>query len=304
MKLTSLALWTLALAALHLGGCVDQEPTAPAPEPLDAPVDPYGDNEGALSAQAVTKLAFGASSGVAYQAGQAAQWQFDAAKGGQFIVDISTYAKGVPLFGALERQTGSGWMAVKSAAGVSTLQVSLTPTSDATYRLSVTGGKTKQSIYAKLSCIKGICALPQCPATPSLQAAQALGQLKRAVGSLQSGGQLKGVLYTSESDFPVELKALSGSDKKGPVEATELLQALGLAPTTAVDLTWSPAKFFVGLQNSGMAPEHVQLLQQALASQAAQWRVLRVGKVQVHLWLLGRTACGALVGLKTTLIET
>jgi hypothetical protein len=294
----------LALAALHLGGCVDQEPIAPAPEPLDAPVDPYGDNEGALSAPTPTKLAFGASSGVAYQAGQTAQWQFDAAKGGQFTIDISTYAKGAPLFVALDRQVGSGWTAVKSAAGVGSVQVGLTPASDGSYRLSVTGGKSKQSIYAKLSCVKGICALPQCPANPSLQAIQALGQLKRAVGTLQSGGQLKGVLYTSESDFPVELKALSGTDKKGPVEPAELLQALGLAPTTAVDLTWNPAKFFAGLQNSGMAPDHVQLLQQALANQASQWRVLRLGKVQVQLWLVGRTACGALIGLRTTLIET
>lgn len=304
MKLTSFALWTLALVALYFGGCVDQEPTGPAPEPLDAPVDPYGDNEGALSTQTATKLAFGATSGVTYQAGQTAQWQFDAAQGGQFSVAISTYAKGVPLFVGLERQGVGGWTTVNSAAGVSSVQLGLTPTSNGTYRLSVTGGKSKQSIYAKLSCIKGICALPQCPTSPSLQAEQALGQLKRALGSLQVGGQLKGVLYTSESDFPLELKALSGMSKQGPVQAAELLQALGMAPTTAVDLTWNPAKFFAGLQNSGMAPANVLLLQQALAGQASQWRVLRVGKVQVHLWLLGRTACGALVGLKTILIET
>lgn len=316
MKPTSIALLILALGALNLGGCVDREPTpTPTPEPWDAPVDPYGDTEGALSADAAAKLSFGVTSGQAHQAGQSAQWLFDAAKGGQFTIAVSTYAQGVPLYAALERYSGGGWKLVGSAAGVSSLQVGLTPGSDGSYRLSVSGGKAKQLVYAKLLCVKGICALPQCPTSPTLLAAQALGQLKRAVGSLQSGGQLKGVLYSSESDYPVQLVALVGAGKgttaggisgatDSAIAASELLQALGLPATTKVDLAWTPAKFWTGLQFSGMSPAQVALLQGALSSQANKWQVLRLGAVQVQVWLLGRSPCGALVGLRTTVIET
>ncbi len=98
MKAKFLSFWmvlSVALSALQLGGCVDQEPPVPEPEPLGTPIDPYGDHEAPLSAAGPLALAFGATQGLPYQAGQAAQWQFAAAKGGQFALQVATYAKGV-----------------------------------------------------------------------------------------------------------------------------------------------------------------------------------------------------------------
>lgn len=289
-------------AALAFAGCAAQEPD-PSP-PVEGPVDPYGDGELFLSAPQAPPLTFGATAGQPYKPSAPAQWQFQVAATGQFAIAVSTYAKYVSLYAVLQRQSGARWVTAKTASGLGAAQLQLQPSSQGTYRLLVHGGKPGQQIYAKLACIKGICAIPACPAAPAVAAAQALAQLQKAVGALQSGGKLKGVLYTSESDQPVELIGLPSGQGAGAVKAQELLQALGQPATTAVDSSWTVAKFYKGLANSGMSQAHVQLLQAALLDQAPQWTVLRTGKTQVHVWLVGRTACGALVGLHTVVTET
>ncbi len=300
----SLLLLLFAVASLAFGGCAAQEPDPPAPQPVEGPVDPYGDGELFLSAPQAPPLSFGTTSGQTFKPNAPAQWQFQVAATGQFAVAVSTYAKYVSLYAVLQRQSGARWITAKTASGLGAAQLQLQPSSQGTYRLLVHGGKPGQQVYAKLACIKGICELPACPAAPAVAASQALAQLQKAVGSLQSGGKLKGVLYTSESDQPVDLFSLPGGAGAGKVTAPELLQALGQPAATAVDTSWTTAKFYTGLANSGMPLTHVQMLQGALLDQAQQWTVLRIGKTQVHVWLVGRTACGALVGLHTVVVET
>lgn len=294
----------LAAAALGATACAAQEPDPPVASPVEGPVDPYGDGELFLSAPNVANLVLGTTAGQPYQATKPAVWQFQAAPTGQFAIGVSTYAKYVGLYAVLQRQVGARWVTAKTASGMGTAQLQLQPTSLGSYRLLVHGGKPGQLIYAKLACLKGVCAIPLCPSSATATATQALAQLQKAVGTLQSGSKLKNVLYTSESDQPVDLVSLAAAPATGAVLPQQLLQALGQPDTTPVDSSWTPTKFYAGLVNSGMPAAHVQLLEQTLVGQAGQWTVVRTGKVQVHVWLVGRTACGALVGLHTVVVET
>lgn len=119
-----------------------------------------------------------------------------------------------------------------------------------------------------------------------------------------------GLLFISESDYPLEPVVVASPGSPGPVAAA-LLQYLGLPPETPVQ-EQSLAYFLRNhtRQDPGFSLEKLERarqfnhLQQVLEQELRDIKVYRVGQIQVQAFVLGRDARGQLSGLKTTLIET
>jgi Nuclease A inhibitor-like protein len=121
-------------------------------------------------------------------------------------------------------------------------------------------------------------------------------------------GLAAGLLVTSESDYPLEAFRWSGP---GPLTAEGLRAHLGLpagTPAARCDL----AAFFASqsqVRDEG-SPEGLAhaarfaALGRRLNELLAEAACYRVGTVEVRLFLVGRDATGATVGLSSTLIET
>ncbi|MGV3642118.1 MAG: nuclease A inhibitor family protein [Adhaeribacter sp.] len=119
-----------------------------------------------------------------------------------------------------------------------------------------------------------------------------------------------GLLFISESDYPLEPVVVASPGWSGPV-ADALLQHLGLPAGTPVqeqDLAYFLRNHT--RRDAGFSPERLERarqfghLQQVLEQELRDIKVYRVGQIQVQAFILGRDARGQLAGLKTTQIET
>ena len=117
-----------------------------------------------------------------------------------------------------------------------------------------------------------------------------------------------GLLVTSESDYPFEPFRWPGP---GPLTPETLLAHLGLPPATPVELG-DVERFFKSqsaVRDAG-SPEgrthaaRFAALGRRFARLLTERSLYRVGAVEIQIFLTGRDAEGAIVGLRSTLIET
>ncbi|MEZ4459526.1 MAG: nuclease A inhibitor family protein [bacterium] len=118
----------------------------------------------------------------------------------------------------------------------------------------------------------------------------------------------RGVWFTSESDYPFDPVLVAGA---GDILADDaaLAEALGATgPIQAVDASEWFARYTVVSPDDD--PYYVEQarnigrIQRSIEAQLTDVRVLRVGEVQVHIFVVGRTSCGDVAGVHTISIET
>lgn len=117
-----------------------------------------------------------------------------------------------------------------------------------------------------------------------------------------------GLLVPSESDFPFE--PFRWPDP-GPFTPEALIAHLGLPPGTPVEIR-ELDRFFAPLtvvrewhdDSQRATTARFALLRDLLHDQLADVVVYRVGQIRIAVVIAGRASTGAIVGLRTTLIET
>jgi hypothetical protein len=129
-----------------------------------------------------------------------------------------------------------------------------------------------------------------------------------AVAALKEAAE--GLTFPSESDYPVEPFVLPGTATV-PVEAEPVLQALGhetTAPVRTPPLTrfFHPATAEQDWHNDEerATARRFQELVSTLKEHLSDIKVLKVGKVQSDVYVVGKTASGDLAGVKTKVVET
>ena len=117
-----------------------------------------------------------------------------------------------------------------------------------------------------------------------------------------------GLLFMSESDYPFEpvrwldqteltpdaVRRLTGSDESAPIETQSVNDLFRPAATEA---DWKNAQQLA-------AARRYQALVGWLQDNLADVRVYRIGRVQIDVYIVGRSAAGSWIGLKTRVIET
>jgi hypothetical protein len=129
--------------------------------------------------------------------------------------------------------------------------------------------------------------------------------LQRALGTLTEG-----LTFPSESDYPFEFveRPSTGS---GAITVAAFRTAFGVAATQAVEVRSLEQVFsWIATERPDMTDEERALarryaaLRDALTANLQDVQVFRYGTIQVQVYLVGRTRCGAIAGLKTVSIET
>jgi hypothetical protein len=287
------SLTALTLLAL-VSGCVDTLPTA-------AETAAYDTQAGALTAPA-KPLPYGAAISQTAKTNQALQWTWAAPANGTFVVKVSNWKK-APMLAKLQRLVmGGAWQNLQTKACTGSCELGVTPSSAGAYRLDLSGASSGLSVTAALTCQKGACLAPvaattSCPATPQLAATAAKQGVTKNVLPWA-----KGLLWMSESDYPFDAVGLPSTAKGAPTSA-ELIAALGLPATTPSEV-WPTDKLYSGLVAQGKDAGLVKAIRSAVEAQGTGFTVIRVGTIQVQIYVVGRSSCGALVGLHTVSIET
>ncbi|MGE0784181.1 MAG: nuclease A inhibitor family protein [Sandaracinaceae bacterium] len=115
--------------------------------------------------------------------------------------------------------------------------------------------------------------------------------------SSQIGTAAAGMWFTSESDYPLTAVTFAT-----PQTTSTILPTLGLPPSTPVE-TQTVDRFFtqLGYSNDEAA---VAALRTLLESDLRDIRVIRVGRIQIQVYVIGTTTCGGAAGFSTVSIET
>lgn len=117
----------------------------------------------------------------------------------------------------------------------------------------------------------------------------------------------RGLLYPSESDFPIE--PFDFGEAEPSAEALLTLRKLG--PDTHVDDPTLDA-FFEGLtqvfeeasDDDQATAKRFQTLRSLLEDNLEDLRIYRLGNVDMELFVLGRHASGRWMGVRTNVVET
>jgi Nuclease A inhibitor-like protein len=117
-----------------------------------------------------------------------------------------------------------------------------------------------------------------------------------------------GLLMPSESDYPFTAFRWPGPE---PLSAPALLAHLELPPETPVEQRDFNAFFerLTAPQDWHSDEDKARLarfaaLRDALLAKLSELVVYRVGTIQIHVFIVGRSPSGATMGLRTLLIET
>lgn len=113
---------------------------------------------------------------------------------------------------------------------------------------------------------------------------------------------IDGLLYMSESDYPFEIVAYPDTGT-GEITPAHVLELLKLPSTTTVEQRTLDQFFTDYLLTGPDGAKYVQM-RQVLENHLTDLTVIRVGEIQVHVMLVGRTKCGEIAGLTTVSIET
>jgi hypothetical protein len=118
------------------------------------------------------------------------------------------------------------------------------------------------------------------------------------------------LLFTSESDYPFTSVNFAGAARNGAT-ADAVRTAAGITDGVAVE-TRTMDDFFgwraiddasATLGERSVAARY-RVLRRALESNLTDLHVYRFGSIQIRVFIVGRDACGNLVGVETTSIET
>lgn len=117
-----------------------------------------------------------------------------------------------------------------------------------------------------------------------------------------------GLLMPSESDYPFEPFRWTGP---GPLSAAALLVHLGLPPETPVEMrdamalldSLAAAQDWHAEEERATAARFARL-RDTIAAHLADVLVYRAGSIEIALVIAGRDRSGAVVGLRTTVVET
>jgi hypothetical protein len=123
--------------------------------------------------------------------------------------------------------------------------------------------------------------------------------------AVEVGPVIDGLLYTSESDYPFE--SWSANDPgTGPISPEHLLVLLGLPADTKTETRTVDELFQWPLQGPDGA--RYQQLHDLLLKRLTDVAVIRVfdpaNQAEVHVYLVGRTGCAEVAGVRTISIET
>ena len=119
-----------------------------------------------------------------------------------------------------------------------------------------------------------------------------------------------GLLFMSESDYPLETLGFTPEKPEAPVQEN-LLKHLGLPETTAVETQELPYFF---RNHTRDLPEYgdeekararkFRELESLLKKEIPDVKVYRIGQTQVDAYIIGKLADGSIGGLQTKQIET
>lgn len=119
-----------------------------------------------------------------------------------------------------------------------------------------------------------------------------------------------GLLATSESDYPFTVENRAGAGAQ-PLTVARFRAVFSVPASQPVQVRSIADQFgWVSTERPDMTDEErataarFRALFQTLRFHMPDAQVFRVGTVQVHTYLVGRTRCGDVAGLKTLLIET
>ncbi len=113
---------------------------------------------------------------------------------------------------------------------------------------------------------------------------------------------IEDLLYMSESDYPFEVFS-HPDDGTGEISASHMLGVLGLPADTAVEQR-TPDQFFTEYLMTGPDGAKYQQMKSILEANMSGLTVIRIGTIEIDVFVVGRTECGEIAGLKTTAIET
>lgn len=116
--------------------------------------------------------------------------------------------------------------------------------------------------------------------------------------------------YPSESDYPFETRVFPGAGKEGGIKGGDLRALLGLPPGTKVEVRSFAALLERLSPQDWMDPDQQVSAQKFVALRAAMegdlkdLQVIRTGRIQVGVHLVGRTPSNDLVAVSSVSIET
>lgn len=118
----------------------------------------------------------------------------------------------------------------------------------------------------------------------------------------------RGLWYMSESDYPYD-SIFRGGAADTISDEVVLAQTLGAAgPIETVDFAaWFERRTTVDPADDPYYREQaaqLKLVRSSLEANLTDLRVVRIGEIEVHIFIIGRTSCGDIAGLHTISIET
>ena len=118
----------------------------------------------------------------------------------------------------------------------------------------------------------------------------------------------EGLLYMSESDYPLEPLRLEGAGEPTPARLRELAGAAADAPVQVLSLEQffraplSEPSWKGGAELA--SARRFQALARALTENLADVRVYKVGHINMPVYVIGRSPAGGWLGLSTRVVET
>ena len=120
---------------------------------------------------------------------------------------------------------------------------------------------------------------------------------------------IQGLLYMSETDAPFEI--IHWPDEAAGLDAKRVRQLSGHKPkdpvrTTSVDDFFKPLtdyQAWFGAAEKATAQKY-RKLQNVIQQHLADPQVFRVGKIQIDIFIVGRSSQGDWAGVKTRAVET
>jgi hypothetical protein len=103
----------------------------------------------------------------------------------------------------------------------------------------------------------------------------------------------EGLFYLSESDHPFDYVSYLNAPAGRTITTSQFLRVLGVPASTPIEV-----------RPLDRVLSRLPTLERTVRQRLTFVQVFAVGTIQVHLYIVGRDRCGALVGLHTLSIET
>ena len=120
--------------------------------------------------------------------------------------------------------------------------------------------------------------------------------------SADVAGLLEGLWFISESDEPFTVFSAQSANT-GPILAEELLGLIDAAPDSLVQ-TRPFMGYIEGLSKYDENVAQYDDLDALFQAKLTDLVVIRVGEIEIDVYIIGRTACGEVVGVRTMSVET